>query len=495
MSSDINPSPGRAPDQPSADSLVLDASPAWRRNAVLILLALVAVGLRVAAARGDLVLDEIWSLTMASRADSAWQIFVIPHDNNHILNTLVLYTLGPNAEPLVLRLPAVAAGSLALWFAVQLARRLTPGAEIPVMILLGFSHILILFGSEARGYGYLVGCTLAAWWAIEDFLDQPRSRSAAAFALASSLGLLSHLTFVFADAAFVVYSGLALRSRRGGWRQFVVLHALPVLTGIVLFFTYVLGMSIGAGNPSPLLVTLVATLSLAAGGPQYGPAAVAAAAAMTVLVGVSLVFEFRANRLRGILYVVAIVLAPGFVLAVTQHQFIYPRYFIVPMIFAYVAVGTLLARWFRSGHFGQAAATVLLTGYLACNFTPVMRLISHGRAEFSEAMRWMAENTAGAEVALASDHDFRNSMVAFYHAGRTGQTYGDNDKKLSYIGQEQYPPQGAEWFLRHSFDGDVAPPDRFTDPNGNMFELVKVFPARSISGWTWWLYRRLSKGD
>jgi hypothetical protein len=63
-------------------------------------------------------------------------------------------------------------------------------------------------------------------------------------------------------------------------------------------------------------------------------------------------------------------------------------------------------------------------------------------------------------------------------------------KEFMYVPQKQYPRQGTEWFLRHTLSGAGAPPASFTDPYGNKYELARVFPAGSISGWTWWLYQR-----
>lgn len=456
----------------------------------LLAVALLAVALRLAAAGGDLVLDEIWSLRIASLAESAGQIVVTHVDNNHILNTLVLYILGPGAPFWAYRLPAVLAGSLALGFAFQLARRWGTTAAFSVLVLLGFSHALILFGTEARGYGYLTGCTLAAWWALEKYLDRPRWQFAIAFGLASSLGFLSHLTFLFACLAFGVYSAMKLRSRRGRWRRLVVLNALPVLTCVVLLFAYVLEISIGGGAQYPLFETLLATLSFMAGGPERGAAAFVAAMTMAALIAASLASEFRLDRARGAMFLTAIFVAPGLVLIVTGHAFIYPRYFLVPMLFGYVAVGLLFSRWYEAGRIGRSAVLLLLAGFVACNLAPIVKLIRQGRGEYSAAVHWMAAHTVNPAVTVASDHDWRNGLLISFYAGRDSQTYSASGKDLMYIPRELYSAQGTEWYMLHSFSGDAPHPDSFTDPYGNKYELVQVFPAGSISGWTWWLYRQ-----
>jgi len=456
--------------------------------------AVAAVGLRVAAARGDLVLDEIWSWRIAQGCDSIWQIFFNAVDNNHILNTLALYGIDQHAPLWAFRLPAVLAGSLALWFAFRLVRRRGTAAVLCVLVLLGFSHLLILFGSEARGYGDLACCTLAAWWALDRYFDRAQLRDALMFGVASSLGVLSHPTFLFGWLAFGIYSLMKAGMRRYQWQRLVVLNALPVMTCVVLLFTYFSGMGIGGGEPTTIADVLLATLSLMAGGPERGAAAYFAAGVMATLIAAALAAEFRSDPARGCLFLTAIVAAPAVVLAVTGHAVLYPRYFLGPMIFAYVAVGLELSRWFRSGRIGSFLVTALLIGYVGCNLAPVVTLIREGRAQYSIAVRWIAEHTDGSVVSVASDHDFRNAWVIDFYAVRDTQAYAARSKALEYASSDGYAAEqrklGTEWYLRHTFSGDGAPADSFTDLSGNKYELVKVFPAGSISGWTWWLYQR-----
>jgi hypothetical protein len=160
------------------------------------------------------------------------------------------------------------------------------------------------------------------------------------------------------------------------------------------------------------------------------------------------------------------------------------------MIFGYVAVGSLMARWFRAGRLGRIAASLLLAIYVGCNLPPVVKLIREGRCQYSSAMQWMAEHTATPIVTVASDHDWRNRLLVVFYANRDSLANSEWGKEFMYVPQEQYPPEGTEWFLRHSFDGASAPGESFTDSLGNKYDLVHVFPAGSISGWTWWLYQR-----
>src|SRR5262249_32454007 len=88
--------------------------------------AVLAVGLllRIAAGRGDLWLDEVWSLQLAGSARSPLDVLLaLHHDNNNYLNTLWLMALSANAPPLACRLLAIAAGAGTVWLAAAAARQ------------------------------------------------------------------------------------------------------------------------------------------------------------------------------------------------------------------------------------------------------------------------------------------------------------------------------------------------------------------------------------
>jgi hypothetical protein len=472
-----------------------------------VFLFLVALGLRLVASRGDLVLDEVWTRRLLFETDSAWSIPFKGTDNNHILNTLVVYALGPAVPPFAYRLPAVLAGSIAVWFGYLVARREAPAAGLAVLTLMGFSHPLIVFCSEARGYAYLACFTMLAWWALEEYLERPRTWLAATFGTAASLGFLAHLTFALAYAGFGLYSAVRLLPRRGGWQKCLYLHFSPVLTFGMLYVAYIETMNIGGGAQYPLATTLLTTLSLVAGGPERGGMAMVAAIIGALLIAASLVCVCRRRPARGILYVTTMFLAPAAAMLSpwSEKQVVYPRYFLVPMLFAYVAVGSGLFAGSepRGGHRpigwslrhqGQVQlrwiSTLVLAGFVICNLVPVVRLIAGGRGQYSAAIRWMAEHSAGPEITLASDHDFRNTLMIEYYVVRESRAYRDRGSQLVYFQREKFPREGTEWFLLHSFSGDPPHPSEFTTPTAVHYVLDRVFPSESVSGWTWWLYRR-----
>jgi hypothetical protein len=93
-------------------------------------------------------------------------------------------------------------------------------------------------------------------------------------------------------------------------------------------------------------------------------------------------------------------------------------------------------------------------------------------------------------VALSSDFDFRSGTVAAFSAAQNPDSYEKQGKRLVYVPRNDIGPQGVVWYLQHNFVGDPPRPDVWTDSYGNGYDLIREFPAGSISAWNWWLYRR-----
>src|SRR5574337_2175890 len=132
-------SPARTPAAaPAANGHA--SSTAWRYAATAVLLVAAAAVIRLAASRGDLWLDEIWSCLGAWDARTALELYTcFPADNNHILNTLLLYWIGPHAGIAIYRLPAVLAGVATVGLAIWLGLRRNRPAGLFAGVLTGSS--------------------------------------------------------------------------------------------------------------------------------------------------------------------------------------------------------------------------------------------------------------------------------------------------------------------------------------------------------------------
>lgn len=179
------------------------AVPLWAGVFVIVLL---GTALRLAGASGDLALDEIWTFQLLGRIDSIDQIFWrISHDNNHYLNSVYLYLVGPDASPLLARSLSIALGAAAIFAAAAFNARHGTLAALATALLFAMSFPMVTYGSEARGYMGLVLFTILAVIWLERRLNE--QRHGVALGLAILLGTLFHVTMLetVAVAGFGLY--------------------------------------------------------------------------------------------------------------------------------------------------------------------------------------------------------------------------------------------------------------------------------------------------
>jgi hypothetical protein len=140
---------------------------------------LLSWALIVAAAVGDLWLDEIWSIEIVRAASGPMEIFTrFHHDNNHVLNTLFLWLVGAQNTLFLYRLFAVVSGMVALLLVGYLARDWGFAEALLGVVLTGTSYPLVLYFSEARGYApaimfALISCALLRrnWVRVQSLQD------------------------------------------------------------------------------------------------------------------------------------------------------------------------------------------------------------------------------------------------------------------------------------------------------------------------------------
>jgi hypothetical protein len=222
------------------------------------LVLLAALALRIMAARGELWLDEIWSLNLLTLASSPLDIFWrLTHDNNHHLNSLYLYYLGDDASVLARRSLAIGFGVAGVAMAGLIGLRRGRSAALITMGLMALSYPMIHYSSEARGYGPMMFFVLLAFYGLEGFLNERRMAYSWLFALAISLGFLSHMTIVFACLAFGLWGTVAIlwdaATARQAMKDFLRCFAPVILLGgavLAVMFAGALvnGFFIGGGR-------------------------------------------------------------------------------------------------------------------------------------------------------------------------------------------------------------------------------------------------------
>jgi hypothetical protein len=439
----------------------------------------------LAAARGDLWLDEIWSLANARALRSPFEALTRIHlDNNHHLVTAWLWVIGDGSPPWAYRLVSVmsAAATVALAALRPLHRDRLEG--LTAGILLAGSFLLVQYGSEARGYAPAALCAVAAFHAVDRWLASRRTPWAAAAGLLATVGLLAHLTYAFALAGLACWAALALRAT---WRErpaspaALAWLAMPFAALAALWAVDLRHLVIGGGPEYDLVEVLRETLRATLGIPR-GPlellAIVALGAAAYEVIALA-----RAGDRRWAFFAVTVAAAPALLLAARRPPILAPRYFLVTVPFLLVLLASALARLARLGAAGRVFHAAALALFCVGNAVPIAALLRHGRGHYGDAVAYLVEHTPGDAMTIGSDHDFRNGMVLGYYAERLR-----SKKEILYVepGGGVPPP---EWYLHHDF----ADPPR-SDPSievfGRRYVLAASFPYAGLSGWRWLLYRR-----
>jgi len=468
------------------------------RLALCATLALAAL-LRGLAARGDLWLDEVWTLGLLAQIHSVIEIATrLHHDNNHLLNSLALWLLRPFDSAFVYRLPAVIAGSLVpalgAWIAArgEVAGADASDAPVPVRalfaaVLLGGSFLLVQYGSEARGYAYAEALALLALAAACRGGLAPRSPWAWLYAGAASLGVLAHASGVHAIAG-----GLAWSAWRWGRqrlrpaefaRAFARWHALPALTAIAFYFGFLRHATTGGGYRRefwPMLGDLAAyTLGLPRATDPLWP--VAAAAALLALGAWQLV-RARSDALA--FYAVAVLVSPAITTPFGPTGRLYERYYAVNATFGLLLCARGLAGLSARGPLCAALAAALLLGLTAGSAPRIARLLDEQRGHYHEALIAIAREQPEGEILVASDQDFRNGMMIAYEVGRDPAL-----SRIHYLNTAAAARRAPDWYVAHRFEGEPAPPPTGEDRLGRRYRLVHAYPSGPLSGFRWYWFR------
>jgi hypothetical protein len=470
---------------PAGEARLEGSAPPLPRNAMalLVLFTLVAAGIRVAAANGDLWFDEIWSLALISNAHSAADVLLrLHHDNNHHLNSLYLYLLGDGHTALAYRGASLLAGVFTVALAAVAAIRRTGVCVLTTSALLCASSLLVQFSSEARGYAPAALFAVACYVLFSHYVTSRSRLSAFAFAVTSVLGVLSHLTFLYVGAAFFVWwiadTVNTWRTRRFDWWT-VAAFALPIAACAVLWWVDLRAMRAGGCSPWVLGPELRSWARSVFGVPRSGPlelmvAGPLAAAALEILA------LWKENRGRSLFFATATLAAPAAVLASNPECFA-GRYLFLSAPFLLMLVASQFARWLESGRAPRILAIAFVAAFVAGNAILCVDLVTRGRGQYAKAIAAIALADPAPVVTVAGDHDLRDGLVFMYHAHQLGLSH-----RLRYVTREQWQQAPPRWFIVHTGGTEPA----IIGPLDAVYRFDGVFAAAEFTrSMTWSVYR------
>jgi hypothetical protein len=449
------------------------------------------LALRLSSARGALWFDEIWSLHLALDGASALDAFTWPRiDNNHPLNTAWMFLLGPDADALVYRLPAVLAGVALVPAAAWACWRHGAVARTAVAALVALSFPFVVAGSEARGHSLMLLAAAVAWGLLDRRLaaDAPAREtgwSAAGRAAVLLAGAVAHLQFCLLLPVFAVWSFLGRRRQaepRAAWR----LTLADLGPGAVLCAAWTLwfatGLRIGGGQERGNAEVLLAAASLAGGGPSDG--AVVTPVGLAVAAGVASMAAAMARRdaARGIALAFATCGLP--LLLLVSGAMVFERYLLASTLLAYFLAAETLARVHAAGGWRRPVAWSILVTSLAAHAAQDSLFARHGRGDPEAAVRLLASEDPARPARVATDHAFRVAAVLSFHARRLGL-----DGRLSFVD----PASGGEppdWLVTHLAQAPVDPPRRRAHGEAT-YELVSAFRHHGPSGFDLHVHHRI----
>lgn len=449
-----------------------DRTPSFSRQWVILWL-VVALGLalRLAMARGALWLDEAWSVVLVRQVRPFVGVLAqIHHDNNHPLNSWWIQLVGTHAPVLALRSLSIVCSTLTIPLAARFAARRSPMAGFAAAALFACSPMLVLVGSEARGYA---AALLVQAWLIER-LDPLREASEnrpgpLALAAAGLIGTLAHLLFfpaLILIAAWQLFARdpgqpLARRLGRTFDRLAPALIASFTVVVVVLGSAYTLQGGLTLGSMVPFSLPGWATGVGEATGLSLGTIWLALA------VLVLLALPPRPSRGDSMLWLFVGLCLPIVALIMRPPNAEIARYYL-PSVFALLSVIAIRCAVHRIGW-------LCLAAIIAAMLWRDGSLIAAQRSEPDLPVRIMTVQARGsASVLLASPRLFAPIALA---AERTGTRL----RIVEGCTPADYLLVGREW-------SELA--KQRVDHCGAEWQYVASRAAAYRDGFGWTLYRR-----
>ncbi len=449
---------------------------------------LLSAALIVFAARGDLWLDEIWSISFAEAARTPWEILsVYKHDNNHILNTLFLYLIGGQQHLLLYRVFSILSGIGSLALLIKIASRWGKLESIFVLLLAGTSYPLILYFSEARGYAPAIFFGLLSFFVLQESQFDHSRVKLVLFWMISILGTLAHLTYIIVFLALIVYSTHHEFTVQKpffvkAW-QIMKYLAVPIAFITAFYFYYVKDMAIGGGPPIDRYPELAKGITSLLGLPHF--LWYAGLSSFMILLSFVVFMIYTEKKPVWSFYLAVMIVVPAAIIIITNPAYFHFRYVIVCFPFYYLIMSFILAKVWRADKKVFPYLAVLIIGlYVGGQSIRLFSFFQYGRGNYQAIIREMTNATEANVITVGSDNDFRNKMVLSFYS-----RFLPNGKTIQYIDQEFLDSQPPEWLIVHSLDESAGPEQWIQTSTNRTYRLIRAENFSGDSGFSWFLYR------
>jgi hypothetical protein len=463
----------------------IDALPPRRTLAWIVIVALVGLIVRIAAASGALWLDEAWSAVLASDVQTPLGVFVqINHDNNHHLNSLWLQWVGIGAPPLIARALSIATGTLGIVVAGLIGARRGPLVGVVTALLFALSPVLVSLGSEARGYAPMTLMMLISAWYIDRYLagDETANRPVT-LAICFFVGALSQLTMAFAACALAGWPLLVLW-RRKGLRAALAETARLVgpallalaLTLAIVFAPVLIGgaeFRFGSRQPFTILLFLHGLIDLL--GYTIGATVISFWLPAGAVILVILARSLGTPRLA--FYWLAVIAFPLTVASLHMMNVGHPRYYLLVAVALLLLMGEALATLVRAGGWKAIVGGGALLLFSGASMASNLELVHYKRGDPGGAIRALAARAPnGARVMIDRETGLALMRVAAAEA------------RYPVVIATACP--AAQFVFADWFNGEKASPATIVRCR-QTYRSVASATSRGLAGQNWTLYERV----
>jgi hypothetical protein len=463
----------------------------WLYAAILIGLALRIVGIR-----GDLWLDEIWSLNLVQDISFWGQIFTnLDSDNNHPLNSLQLYLVGADASDWHYRLVPLLYSLFTLQFVYMILRdglfgQISKQAQALVLSVFSLSFFLVLYGTEARGYSGLIMAIVASIY-LREKAGRLSIIQSILFYLIIIFGALSHYSFLQFLIGLLIYkfaSYFFSKNKNDENRKILFLDLPALLMAGALYLARIQYLSEGSGNLGGRVDVIVNALSLLSGGPllsAYSPLHGVAALCYALLSLILIIFSIIERSKRGdslwFFFFVVIFVVPTTVIILFDPRVLFVRYFLPSMLLALFSNLIFLARLYDHGKAAKRTALLIFGLLILGNIWHLQSFLRFKRGQYSQTLQSISDISNSHNISYSSDQEFRNSCLINYHRKNI-----DSDKVFAPQSIEASCP---EWYIKHSQDLGYVPAQKFSHCQ-SQYDLKIQTNFAAESGWRWFWYQK-----
>lgn len=458
---------------------------------VAIVAVLAGVAFRIAGAFGELWLDEVWSIEAARSLGSALGVFTSPRlDGHSSLYTALVFVLGPGLPAAAYRLFAVLCGIGSLPLVYLLSRGRPCEERLLGVSLFSLSYLIVLYGSEARGYAPMILFGLLSLVALERTVRHPSVLRGAAFAAASIAAFLFHYTYLqlyAAAAVWTVYLCVRDNGRWSGLKRACLIHLTPVVFFAGMYLLVIRHLPPGSGPlRSSYFDPIVNAVSITFGGPLLSPLrpelGIATCLGCLAILYLLWTETFRARREgddRWLLFVLAVFIMPAAFLLAMRPRVLVERYFLTASVLAYPLLARVIVGMSRRSRAGACAAAGLAGLFVAGNLSYDLRFLAYGRGSYGGVIEHTVARGNKTPPVLTGDHDFRHRMMLGY--------FGADRVEYHEGGLSFGPP--AEWHVTSSQDPWFTPDPELPAGENGLYRLEQTLPFTALSGSALFLYR------